>query len=165
MTPKGSAANDEALLRRSPINRRLSPDEIDRLIKDAEDHADEDRRQREQVDLGNTVDQMIYGAEKTLTDNSENIPEEVKSDVQSKIDYLRKAKESQDSVRIQSSIEQLTASLQQIGAQAYGGADPSSETSEGGIDASDLESTEDNTGESVEGEFREVDPDGDGKQE
>ncbi len=162
-------AKDEATGREQKIvieaSSGLSPDEIDRLIKDAEDHADEDRRQREQVDLGNTVDQMIYGAEKTLTDNSENIPEEVKSDVQSKIDDLRKAKESQDSVRIQSSIEQLTASLQQIGAQAYGGADPSSETSEGGIDASDLESTEDNTGESVEGEFREVDPDGDGKQE
>ena len=162
-------AKDEATGREQKIvieaSSGLSPDEIDRLIKDAEDHADEDRRQREQVDLDNTVDQMIYGAEKTLTDNSENIPEEVKSDVQSKIDDLRKAKESQDSVRIQSSIEQLTASLQQIGAQAYGGADPSSETSEGGIDASDLESTEDNPGESVEGEFREVDPDGDGKQE
>lgn len=161
-------AKDEATGREQKIvieaSSGLSSDEIDRLIKDAEDHADEDRRQREQVDLGNTVDQMIYGAEKTLTDHAENIPEEVKSDVQSKIDELRKAKESQDSVRIQSSIEQLTVSLQQIGTQAYGDADPSSETSEGGIDASDLERTEDNPGESVEGEFREVDPDGDENQ-
>ena len=161
-------AKDEATGREQKIvieaSSGLSSDEIDRLIKDAEDHADEDRRQREQVDLDNTVAQMIYGAEKTLTDHAENIPEEVKSDVQSKISELRKAKESQDSVRIQSSIEQLTVSLQQIGAQAYGDSDPSSETSEGGIDASDLESTEDNPGESVEGEFREVDPDGDEKQ-
>src|SRR5207248_771198 len=69
----------------------LAKDEVDKLIKDAQAHADEDRRKRERIELRNEADGFSYSIEKTLKDNAEKIPADVKTDVEGKIATLREA--------------------------------------------------------------------------
>jgi len=72
----------------------LSKDEVERMVRDAESHADEDRRRREEIELRNTADSMVYTAEKTLTEYGDKIPSDVKDEVQGKIAAVRSAMQS-----------------------------------------------------------------------
>ena len=98
-------------------------------MKDAEEHAEQDRRQREEVELRNSADQLAYGAEKMLRDNADKIPEELTKEIQGKVDALREAHKSGDMAQIPSRMEELSAAMQQVGAHVYqtAGADGASE--------------------------------------
>src|SRR5690348_6655095 len=74
----------------------LSKDEIDKMIKDAEQYAEEDRRRKEQVETRNQADGVVYSTEKFLSENGDKIPEDVKTEVQADIDALKKALEAAD---------------------------------------------------------------------
>ena len=161
-------AKDQATGREQKIviqaSSGLSQEEIDQLVKDAEEHAEQDRRQREEVELRNSADQLAYGAEKMLRDNADKIPEELSTEIQGKVDALREAHKGGDMALIQSRMEELSAAMQQMGSHVYqtAGADGASEegpapdgapdASAGGVDGSEG---------TVEGEFREVKDDGD----
>ena len=103
-------------------------------MKDAEEHAEQDRRQREEVELRNSADQLAYGAEKMLRDNADKIPEGLAKDVQEKVDALREAHKGGDAAQVQSRMEELSAAMQQVGTQVYqaAGADGASAESPAG---------------------------------
>lgn len=99
----------------------LSKEEIEKMKKDAELHAKEDRERKELVELRNTADTLVYSAEKALRDAGEKIPAEIKNDVESKIADLKKAKDTDNRETLRSATQQLSTSLQKIGEVVYKG--------------------------------------------
>jgi molecular chaperone DnaK len=124
------------------------------MQREAELFADEDRKKREAIETKNTADSMAYQAEKTLRDNADKIPDELKEEVEAKVKDVRAAIEADDVDRMQSTTEALSASLQKIGEAVYGAA--GAEGGPGGPDGfagGEPGAAEEGT---VEGEFREV---------
>lgn len=93
----------------------LNEEDIKRMLKDAELHSDEDKKRKDEVELRNEADSIIFRATKSLNEYKSNIPQDVASDVQTKIDELKKALESNDSNRIRKSKEELESHMQKIG--------------------------------------------------
>ena len=98
----------------------LSKDEIERMKKDAELHAEEDRKKRELVDLRNTADTLVYAAEKALREAGEKISSDIKFDVESKIAALKGVKDGSDAAAVKKASEELSAAMQKIGQSMYG---------------------------------------------
>ncbi len=134
----------------------LSKDEIERMQREAELHADEDKKKRESIELRNTSDSMAYQAEKTLRDNADKISPELKTEVEEKVADVKAAIESDDAGRMQSALDALSQSMQKIGEAVYGSGQA------GGGDAEGMAGDAPEGGEgaaqegTVEGEFREV---------
>jgi molecular chaperone DnaK len=97
----------------------LSKDEVSRLVKDAEMHAEEDRRNREKIEARNQGDTMAYSIEKTLADLGDKVPADTKKDVEEKIAALRDALKTDDVERIKSATEALRTSSTKIGEVIY----------------------------------------------
>ncbi|MBI2324462.1 MAG: molecular chaperone DnaK [Chloroflexi bacterium] len=97
----------------------LVKDEVDRLIKEAQSHADEDKRKRERIELHNEADTFAYQIEKTLRDNADKIPAEVKTDVEAKIGVVREALKTDDTERIRSAMNDLRTAATKIGEVMY----------------------------------------------
>jgi molecular chaperone DnaK len=97
----------------------LSKEEIEKMKKEAEMYAEEDRKKRELAEMKNNAESLIYTAEKTLREMGEKISDETKREVESKIGELRKAMESNDIEQIKGKIQELSLSLQKIGAEMY----------------------------------------------
>src|SRR5438045_314775 len=97
----------------------LSKDEVQRLVKDAEVHAEEDRRNREKIEARNQGDTMAYSIEKTLKDLGDKVPADTKKDVEEKLAALRDALKTDDVERIKSATEALRASSTKIGEVMY----------------------------------------------
>jgi molecular chaperone DnaK len=98
----------------------LSDEEIDRMQKEAEAHADEDKKRKEIVELKNMSDALIYTAEKTMKEAGDKAKDEDKKEVEGKIDALKKVKESDNKDEIQKAYDELSASIQKVGAAMYG---------------------------------------------
>jgi molecular chaperone DnaK len=99
----------------------LAKDEIDRMMRDAESHAAEDTRRKQEVEARNLADSSVYGAEKFLHDNGDKIPESNRAAVQSQIDAVKSAMEGGDVDGMQQAAERLQQALQQAGAAMYQG--------------------------------------------
>ncbi|GIW14388.1 MAG: chaperone protein DnaK [Tepidiforma sp.] len=127
----------------------LTKEEIERMQREAELYAEEDRRKREAIEVKNTADTMAYQAEKTLRDNADKIPSHLKTEVEEKVKAVREAMESNDVARMRSAMDALSASLQKIGEAVYGAAGAGSASSGPSGSGPAEEGT-------VEGEFREV---------
>ncbi len=97
----------------------LSESEVERMRREAETHADEDKKRKELIEAKNTADNAIYTAEKALRDFGEKVPAETKSKVETEVTNVKKTLESDDPVRIRSATEQLFQVVQQIGAAVY----------------------------------------------
>ena len=93
----------------------LSADDIEKMKKDAELHAEEDAKKKELVDVKNTADMMLFSAEKALSEHASAITDEIKAAVQAKIDELKKAKEGSDKATIESATQALSNEMQKIG--------------------------------------------------
>jgi len=93
----------------------LSDTEVEKMRKDAEVHADEDKKKRDTVEAQNSAEQLIYTAEKSLKDYGDKAGEDVKKDVQEKIDALKAARSGTDPDAIKSAAEALSTSLSKIG--------------------------------------------------
>jgi molecular chaperone DnaK len=100
----------------------LGKDEVERLVRDAESHASEDRARREEVEVRNQADQMIYQAEKVLRENAERIPEDVKSEVEGKMEALRSATKGGDVEALRKAMDEFNDALQKVGQHIYQGA-------------------------------------------
>jgi molecular chaperone DnaK len=100
----------------------LGKDEIDRMMRDAEAHADEDRRRREEVEVRNQGESLLYQTEKVLKENDEKIPGDVKSEVESALGELRTSLEGTDIEAVKSATEKLATSSQKVGAAIYANA-------------------------------------------
>jgi len=130
----------------------LSKDEVEKLQREAETHAEEDRRRREEIETRNMADSMAYNAEKILRDQAEHVTADIKSEVEGKIAALRSALTSAGVDQVRSAMNELSESMQKIGAAAYGQA--GAETPPGGEGEGEGQAPpEEGT---VEGEFREV---------
>ncbi len=125
----------------------LSKEEVEKMVKDAELHADEDRRKKEEIEAKNVADSMAYSAERTLNEHGDKVPEDIRSEVEGKVAQVRSALQGGDVGQIKSSTEELQAAMQKVGAAVYqqqqqGGPPPGGEGP--------------GPEEPVEGEFREV---------
>jgi molecular chaperone DnaK len=127
----------------------LAKDEIERMVKDAESHAAEDTRRKQDVEARNVTDSAVYGAEKFLRDNGDKIPETNRAAVQSEIDAVKAAMAGGDPATMTAAAQRLEQVLQQAGAAMYqqAGADQP-DTSTGSTNSRPDEDV-------VEGEFSE----------
>ena len=123
----------------------LSKEDIDRMVKDAEAHAEQDKARREAADTRNAAESVAYSVDKLLKENGEKLPEDVKTEVQGDVDELKKALEGDDDDAVKSALEKLQASQTKLGealyasAQADANADSASSSKEDDEDVVDAE--------------------------
>jgi molecular chaperone DnaK len=148
------SAKDKATNREQKITitagSGLSKEEVEKLQREAEIHAAEDKARRDEIETRNGADSAAYSAEKLLKDNEDKVPADLKTEVEGKIAAVRTALEGSDVGSIQSAVDDLNASLQKIGEAVYsaqGQAGGAEDGAEGGGEAPEG---------TVEGEFREV---------
>jgi molecular chaperone DnaK len=131
----------------------MDKSDIDRMVEEARQYEADDQKRRAEVDTRNQADSMVYQAEKLLNDNAEIVPQDLRADVQSKIDTLRAASASGNVAEMQTAINDLNGALQRLGEVVYsqnappGPGAPGPDGADGG--------PPDDAG-TVEGEFREV---------
>jgi molecular chaperone DnaK len=97
----------------------LQKDDIEKMVRDAEQYAEEDRRRREEAEIRNQADTLVYTTEKFLGENDEKIPADIKSEVQAAISDLKQAIESNDVERIKSASENAAQVSQKMGTAIY----------------------------------------------
>src|SRR6188472_670825 len=115
----------------------LSKDEIDRMVKEAEQYAAEDAKRRESVEARNQGDQLVYTTEKFLADNDDKLPEDVKTEVRTDVDALKETMENQEATaeELQAGVTKLGESSQKMGAAMYAAAE-ADQAAAGGADTS-----------------------------
>jgi molecular chaperone DnaK len=117
----------------------LSKDEVERMMRDAESHAEDDRKRREEIETRNRADQTVYAAEKMIQDMGDKLPASDKAAVESAVEALKSAVSSNDTAAMNRAMEQLTqvqhkaaeAMYKQTGATADGPAATGSDATEG----------------------------------
>jgi molecular chaperone DnaK len=141
----------------------LSKDEIERMVKEAQSHTEEDKKRRQLAEARNQADNLIYGTEKNLTEHGDKIGEEDKNTIKDAVATLRKAMEGNDAAAIQSAMQTLTTASHKLaeemykkasastGAQGHSGSEPGSHGNSGAS-----AKTDDKV---VDAEFEEVDKD------
>ncbi|NMR21219.1 molecular chaperone DnaK [Cellulomonas fimi] len=97
----------------------LPKDEIDRMVKEAEAHAAEDKARREEAETRNSAEQLVYSTEKLLTDNADKLPEDVTTEVRAAVTELRTALEGDDVEAVKSKQAALVTASQKIGEALY----------------------------------------------
>jgi molecular chaperone DnaK len=160
-------AKDRATAREQTVritaSSMLSKDDVDKMVRDAQEHADEDRKRRDEVETRNQADALAFQAERTLRDLGDKVSSDDKADVEGKITSLRDALKGDDMDALRSRSSELAAVLQRVGTAAYEASGPTSgngsgPSDEGSTDGSGVgaESTDADAEEAVEGEFKEV---------
>jgi molecular chaperone DnaK len=110
----------------------LSKDDIDRMVREAEEHASEDKKRREAADIRNSAEQLAYSVDKLLADNDDKLPEAVKTEVKADVDALKSALEKQDNDdEVKAAFEKLQASQTKLGEAIYSQAQASGAAGEG----------------------------------
>ena len=140
----------------------LEKEDIDRMVDEAAQNEEADQVRRAEVETRNQADSLVFSSEKLLADNADKVPEELKDEVQGKIDAVKTAIASNNTVDIQTATTELNAALQKMGEIVYsqgattgeGDQDPSDGFATSGQEG-DPASSNDDEG-TVEGEFREV---------
>ena len=124
----------------------LSKEDIERMVKDAEEHAAEDKKRREEADTRNQGEQLVYQIEKLIKDNDQKLSEEVKAEVQADVDAVKAALAGEDFEAVKSSIERLNQSQTKLGEAIYAAASQEAEaqpeSSEDVVDAEVVEEEE-----------------------
>lgn len=97
----------------------LSQEEVERMRREAELHADEDKKKREMIELKNTAETTVYQTEKTLKEFAEKIPEDVKKEIEGKLEAVKQVKDGADTESLKKSLEDLNMSISKIGSALY----------------------------------------------
>ena len=97
----------------------LSKDDIERMVREAEEHAAEDKARRATAETRNTAEQLAYSTDKLIRDNAEKLPDDVKSDVQGDVDALKSALAGDDEAAVKTAFEKLSESQQKLGEAIY----------------------------------------------
>lgn len=118
VSAKDKATNNEQSMTISGQSA-LDKDVIDQMVQDAETHAEEDKSRREEAEIRNNADNLVYQTEKMLTDQAENISEEEKSTVQEKLNELKTLLDSGDTEAIKNATEALMLASQEFGQRIY----------------------------------------------
>jgi len=125
----------------------LSKEEVEKMSREAEQHAAEDAKRKDEVEVRNSADSLVYTAEKTLRDHGDKIPADAKQEIDAKIASVKSALQGQDVNAIRNAMQELSQVMQKVGASVYqqpGQPPPGGEEPGGGEEGT------------VEGEFREV---------
>ena len=134
----------------------LANDEIERMVTDAEQYAEEDERKREEVQTRNLAENTAYNAEKMLKDNPDLVPDDLKTEVEGKVAAVRSALQGEDASHIESTVQELQESIQKVGELVYSQANaPAAEDGQAAPPSEDG-GAEEPPEDAVEGEFREV---------
>ena len=112
----------------------LSKDEIDRMMREAEQHADEDKQRRDEVEVRNTAEGLVYQTEKFLADNADKVPADAKANVDGPLDELKKAIDANDIPGMRAATDKVAQASQTLGAAMYATAQEAG-GSEGAADA------------------------------
>ena len=102
----------------------LSDEEIDKAVKEAEKYAEEDKKKKEEIDIRNAGDQLVYQTEKTMADLGDKLSEEDKSQITPLVDSLKEALKGTDSAAIKAATEALQQKFYEISAKLYQSANP-----------------------------------------
>jgi len=129
----------------------LSKEEIEKMKKDAEIHANEDKKKKESIEAKNNAEALIYASEKALRDGGDKIKEDDKKTINEKIENLKKVKESDNIEDIKKASDDLSREIQKIGAQMYS----QSQDSAAAGDSSSKPSGDDKKDEGKDAEFKE----------
>ena len=129
----------------------LSKDQVEEMVREGEAHAEEDRRKRAEVETRNQADNLVYNTEKLLAESADNAPEDLKREVEEKLEPLKAAIKANDVAGMQSAIAILNEALQKLGQAVYAQSGrPGDPQQPGGAPPDDPGP------ETVEGEFKEV---------
>ena len=133
----------------------LNKDEVSKMVRDAEAHAEEDRKHREEVEARNQADSLVYQAEKQLQENGDKLDPAVRSEVESKIEPVKQAIKDNDVERMRSTSQELATAMQKIGEAVYRQAQgaPAGAQSATGTDGQPGKSGD---GDVVDADFKEV---------
>jgi molecular chaperone DnaK len=113
---KGTGKEQEITIRESGA---LSSEESERMVKEAEQHAEEDRKKREKIEAQNQADNIIYATEKTLREHGDKVGEAEKKNIQEAIEQLKKAKDTGSAEEIRDKIKKLSEVAQRLGQAVY----------------------------------------------
>ena len=97
----------------------LGEDEIKKMVRDAETHADEDKARREKIEIKNRADSMVYQTERQLRDQEDKLPAEIRQPIQESIDALKKAIEADDTERMKSTMKELEERMHKFAEELY----------------------------------------------
>ncbi len=125
----------------------LSPEDIDRMMTEAQANEEADRQRRAEVETRNQADSLAYSAERLLNEHAETLPAELKADAATKLENLRNAIAANNVAQMQTAMTELNAALERVGQAVY--SQPGAGGSSDGTSGPDSDDT-------VEGEFREV---------
>ena len=142
----------------------LDKSAVDQMVRDAQEHAEEDRQRREEVETRNQAEALSFQAERAIKDLGDKVSSEDKLEVENKIESLREALKGADMEVVKTGMSSLAESLQRVSTAAYQAAAASEESGNGtsdGTDGTDDSATGDGADaaaeeETVEGEFKEV---------
>jgi molecular chaperone DnaK len=114
----------------------LNKDEVDRMMREAESHAEEDKRRKEEIETRNRADQAVYGAERLIKDTGDKLSASDKQAIEAAMEAVKKAGEGTDAAELQRALDQLTAAQHKAAEtlykqQAPGGAAPGGDDSSG----------------------------------
>ncbi|USN92043.1 MAG: molecular chaperone DnaK [Candidatus Nomurabacteria bacterium] len=145
VTAKDKSTGKEQSIR-IEANSGLTEEDIERMKKDAEEHASEDEKKKELIEARNSAEQMVYTAEKALRDHEKDVPEDTKTEINEKIKLVNEAKNKEDRDGLKKTTEELSVSLQKIGeimqkATEEAGKKAEEKESEGSWDSADEKPT------------------------
>jgi molecular chaperone DnaK len=98
----------------------LSKDDVEKMVRDAESHAEEDRKKKEEIEARNAADNLCYTAEKTLHDSGDKVSADLKKEVEDKVKELRNLIPTASPEELKQKTNELSLSLQKIGQAMYG---------------------------------------------
>jgi len=157
-------AQDKATNRSQHINitasSGLAKEEVEKMRKEAEAHAEEDKKRRDLIDARNTADASVYGAEKVLSELGGKVPDEIKANVRAAVDEVKKVKDGEDEQAIRKAVDALSQTVQTIGVDAYqqkpgeGGTPPNGGGTQS--ESPDSEPKQPNDGDVVDGEVKDA---------
>ena len=157
-------AQDKATSRSQHINitasSGLAKEEVEKMRKEAEAHAEEDKKRRDLIDARNTADASVYGAEKVLSELGGKVPDEIKANVRAAVDEVKKVKDGEDEQAIRKAVDALSQTVQTIGVDAYqqkpgeGGTPPNGGGTQS--ESPDSEPKHPNDGDVVDGEVKDA---------
>jgi molecular chaperone DnaK len=159
-------ARDKATSREQSVritaSSMLSNQDVDRMVKEAQEHAAEDRKRRESVESRNQADALAFQAERTLRDLGDKVDAADRTALQGRIDAVREKLKGDDDAAVRTASDELTETLQSVATKAYQASQSAGPAGDGGEDGSESAQGADSGGgsaddeDAVEGEFKEV---------
>jgi molecular chaperone DnaK len=137
----------------------LEKEDIERMVNEAAENEEADKVRRAEVETRNQADSLVFSSEKLLVDNAEKVPEELKTEVQEKIDALKAAIASNNVAEMQTATTELNSALQRLGEVVYSQGATTEDGGQSPEDGAETDATADDSSDdegTVEGEFREV---------